>query len=300
MDREIASVDSYKLMAERGLEYGPCFQGLGKLDRGIRESLGQVSLHPSVEQELEKYQLHPALGDALLQSIAGTVPPEEEASGASFLPIGVRRVRVLGELTDDMLAYAARTTEMSDSPDQIQADVRLVDSNGRVLAELIGVVLQRMARTVDTELPEQITDWMYQVEWQPQTLTKNARSTLTGTFLVFIEDDESETALTQAIQSAGGRAVRVQAGEQFLRRGQGFVYYSTHCWRRLRTTYERSARGGRSRMFGHDPRMGIKPDPLGDLGGWLGRAPSTRRGKRPAAFPARGPDTVSKSRRRFG
>ena len=220
MDREIASVDSYKLMAERGLEYGPCFQGLGKLDRGIRESLGQVSLHPSVEQELEKYQLHPALGDALLQSIAGTVPPEEEASGASFLPIGVRRVRVLGELTDDMLAYAARTTEMSDSPDQIQADVRLVDSNGRVLAELIGVVLQRMARTVDTELPEQITDWMYQVEWQPQTLTKNARSTLTGTFLVFIEDDESETALTQAIQSAGGRAVRVQAGEQFLRRGK--------------------------------------------------------------------------------
>ena len=217
LDREVTAEQSYQLMAERGLEYGKAFQGLGNLRRGERESLAEIDLDDSVIKELDKYHLHPALGDALLQSIAGTAAPEQEAAGAIFLPVGVQRVQVHREFADGMLAYAIRTTELSDSPDQIEADVRLLDTKGRVLAELLRVVLQRVGRAADGEQSENISDWMYRVDWQSQPLPENAEAKLGGAYLVFGEDNEMGRSLSDAIQAAGGRSILVKAGDQFAR-----------------------------------------------------------------------------------
>ena len=53
-------------------------------------------LPESVVREAGRYQLHPALGDAMLQSMAGAVPLEEDGSFSPFtyMPVGIRRVRI--------------------------------------------------------------------------------------------------------------------------------------------------------------------------------------------------------------
>src|SRR5262249_42450270 len=70
--------DFCRLMADRGLAYGPTFQVLDDLRRGAADAVAAAKLPESVVREATRYHLHPALGDALLQSMAGAVPLEQD------------------------------------------------------------------------------------------------------------------------------------------------------------------------------------------------------------------------------
>ena len=61
-------------------------------------------------RELAGYYLHPALGDAMFQSSSGMIPLEEDGSYSpyTYMPMGVRRVRVLGPPSERMYAYSVR------------------------------------------------------------------------------------------------------------------------------------------------------------------------------------------------
>ena len=66
------------------------------------------------------YRLHPALGDALLQVVAGAVPLEEDGSFSPFtyMPVGIRSVRVLSKIEDyrqPLFVYAVRTSQRIDA-----------------------------------------------------------------------------------------------------------------------------------------------------------------------------------------
>ena len=90
------------VMAERGLAYGPAFQVLSDLHHGVEDAVATVQLPESVVREAAAYRLHPALGDALLQVMAGAVPLEEDGSFSPFtyMPVGIRNVRVLSKIED--------------------------------------------------------------------------------------------------------------------------------------------------------------------------------------------------------
>ena len=70
-------------MASRGLAYGPAFQVLDELQRANEFAFARVALPESVAREAGKYHLHPSLGDAMLQSMAGVVPLEADGSPSS-------------------------------------------------------------------------------------------------------------------------------------------------------------------------------------------------------------------------
>src|SRR5262249_4241442 len=86
----------YQLMAERGLAYGPSFQVLDDLHRGVEDAVAAVSLPENVLREAAAYKVHPVLGDALLQLVAGAVPLEEDGSFSPFtyMPVAIRNVRI--------------------------------------------------------------------------------------------------------------------------------------------------------------------------------------------------------------
>jgi hypothetical protein len=128
--------DFYALMAERGLAYGPAFQVLDELHRGLEDAAARVVLPDSVVREAGRYHLHPALGDAMLQSMAGAVPLEEDGSFSPFtyMPVGIRRVRMaaaIDEYTRPLFTYAVRTSgESGPSPEQVEGNVYLVGAAG--------------------------------------------------------------------------------------------------------------------------------------------------------------------------
>ena len=119
----------YDVMAERGLTYGPSFQVLSDLHRGVDDSLAAVELPEAVRKEAAAYRLHPALGDAMLQVVAGAVPLEEDGSFSPFtyMPVAIRKVRLLADIEDyeqPLYVYAVRTSsESRPSPERIEGGV---------------------------------------------------------------------------------------------------------------------------------------------------------------------------------
>jgi myxalamid-type polyketide synthase MxaB len=73
----------YQLMAERGLRYGPSFQVLHEMHRNDDAAVASVMLPQAIRREAAGYRLHPVLGDAMLQSMAGAVPLETDNSFSS-------------------------------------------------------------------------------------------------------------------------------------------------------------------------------------------------------------------------
>src|SRR5262249_8611509 len=59
----------YESLAERGLTYGPGFQGLVEVRREGKRIYGRVVLPPSVRDEADRYGIHPALLDAALHTL---------------------------------------------------------------------------------------------------------------------------------------------------------------------------------------------------------------------------------------
>src|SRR5690606_35202790 len=74
----------YDIVAARGLKYGPQFQVLGEVERSPNAALAPVLPHEQVVAELARYQLHPVLGDACMQTLASTVPLERDGNYSPF------------------------------------------------------------------------------------------------------------------------------------------------------------------------------------------------------------------------
>ncbi len=168
--------DFYTLMAERGLAYGPAFTVLDELHRGVADAVARVVLPESVVREAGRYHLHPALGDALLQSMAGAVPLEEDGSFSPFtyMPVGIRRVwmaAAVEDYTQPLFTYAVRTSrESGPSPEQVEGNVYLVSAAGEVLVALEGVQVQRLGRTGSADSAVDTSRWLYRVAWRESPL----------------------------------------------------------------------------------------------------------------------------------
>jgi acyl transferase domain-containing protein/acyl carrier protein len=99
---ELPPQDCYRIFSTVGLNYGPRFQGIKSLCYREGEALAEVvlseQLHESVEGE---YHFHPALLDACLQTVLGTVPGLLRALGngatpEAYLPVELAEVCVYG------------------------------------------------------------------------------------------------------------------------------------------------------------------------------------------------------------
>jgi acyl transferase domain-containing protein/thioesterase domain-containing protein/acyl carrier protein len=225
----VSKEDFYASMAERGLAYGPAFQVLAEMGRGTDDAVARIELPESVRREASQYHLHPALGDALLQSMAGAVPLEEDGSFSpyTYMPVGIRRVRILvavEDVTQTLFAYTLRTSEDSGpSPERVEANVFLTDGDGRVLVGLEGVQVQRVGRAAGAESTRDTSEWLYQVAWREKPLAVNAPNadgqaatqSKAGAWLIFVDSRGVARQLADQLAKTGAISVLVERGNVF-------------------------------------------------------------------------------------
>jgi hypothetical protein len=155
-------------MAERGLAYGPAFRVLSDLHRGVEDAIATVQLPESVLREANAYRLHPALGDALLQVVAGAVPLEEDGSFSPFtyMPVGIRNIRVLSKIEDyrqPMYVYALRTSqESTPSPERVETNIYLLNGEGAVIVAFDALRCRDWAAAASGFVGD-TSRWLYQV-----------------------------------------------------------------------------------------------------------------------------------------
>ncbi|MEX2092276.1 MAG: SDR family NAD(P)-dependent oxidoreductase, partial [Pirellulales bacterium] len=216
----------YNFMTQRGLVYGPTFRVLHDLHRCQQEAAIEVQLPESVVREAPRYHLHPALGDAMLQSTSGVVPVEDDGSFSpyTYIPIGIRRVRIvrpIDDYTQPLFIYALRTSSDSQpSPERVEANVYLVNAGGDVLVAMEGVEVQRLGRSGGTDSNIDTSRWLYRVTWQPGELASanggaTNPTTTTGAWLILSDTQGVGAALADALAKRGHAGILVAHGADY-------------------------------------------------------------------------------------
>ncbi|MEA3210677.1 MAG: hypothetical protein QOE70_3734 [Chthoniobacter sp.] len=153
----------YAELADGGLQYGPCFQGLEKFWRRDRESVAQVRLPARVAGEAGNFIVHPAYLDACFHPSFAALPVSgfDRESGV-YLPIHVDRLQVFAPPppVSWVCAELLNVTRRS-----FTGDMRLLDPQGKVCVEMTGARL-RFLEGGNREL----RDLLYELQWQLKPL----------------------------------------------------------------------------------------------------------------------------------
>jgi acyl transferase domain-containing protein/NADPH:quinone reductase-like Zn-dependent oxidoreductase/thioesterase domain-containing protein/acyl carrier protein len=218
----------YDSVAARGLAYGPAFRMIEEMYGGVEDALAHVRLPESVVREAPAYHLHPVLGDALLQSMAGAIPFEEDGSSSpyTYMPVGVRRVRLLKRIDDyaqPLFIYALRTSaDSSPSPERVEADVSLVAADGSALVVFEGVQVQRLGRTGGADTSTDTSRWLYEIQWRETPLgdavdvsTPKSTATAGQQWLIFADSKGVARKLAEHLTSGGDSCILVEPGKEY-------------------------------------------------------------------------------------
>ncbi len=214
----------YRNIGERGLQYGPLFQVIGTLHRTHDRAVAEVEAPPALVAEFNQYRLHPALLDGAFHVMAGVMPLERDGSDSphTYMPVAARRLRIVGPLTEKMWIYARRTdpVENTPSPDQAEADVFVLDAEGHVLVEALGLRVQRVGRSALRDDEADVRDWLYQIQWREQNLDtakegNGKPAPVAGAWLILADAGGAADALAASLGASGARCVLVQPGERF-------------------------------------------------------------------------------------
>lgn len=208
------SVEGFYLrLARRGASYGPAFRGVSELRAAGGEALGRVHLPDCVPDGAAAYVIHPVLLDACLQVATAVILGEREEG--MWLPVAVDRIRVRGPMRSLAYSYIrARDAEPAAAPGSIRkCDITLLDADGLVGAELVGVAVQRVSDpSAEAALGD---DSLYAaIKWH-----EAAASTSCGTrqsrqrFLILADQGGVASTLQARLEALGHLVVAVARGQ---------------------------------------------------------------------------------------
>jgi myxalamid-type polyketide synthase MxaE and MxaD len=199
---QFTAEEFYQTLHLHGIQYGPAFQVIQHIWSKDDESLGLISLPESLQYNSNVYQIHPALLDGCLQVLAATQTNSSEHN--LYIPTGCRRIRFFSKPDGLITSHVILRSEPGSATDDLYADIKLSDSNGQPVAELIGFSLQRTSRRIRNLLSQQDT-WMYRLQWQVQKQATISPVTLRNErhWLIFADDQGYGEELAKQLKASG-------------------------------------------------------------------------------------------------
>ncbi len=207
----------YSALRERGLEYGPAFQGVEWYCRGHQEALAQVSIAAGKNGDLAHYQIHPALLDSCLHALAAAVSKDDASfhPESTYLPTTLAGLRLFSRPGRRLFSHCALRPGSRLGAEFLEADIRLLDENGNLLGELSGLKVRRVGGEAEPEATrDDAKDWLYELAWVPKLATSQPReieSPETGRWLILADRAGLGASLAKLIESRGGTCTLVRA-----------------------------------------------------------------------------------------
>jgi len=162
----------YDRLKAQGLHYGQAFQGI----RALWQQPGQAIAHLQLPSGLSPagYLLHPVLLDAAFQTLAAAI---DEGEAATYLPSEIEQVQVFRPGASALWSYAqvqpAATNGNGNRPQQLRADLWLMDEAGALVAQISGLTLRYVhPQTLEKRFQHKPTptlqteDWLYEILWE--------------------------------------------------------------------------------------------------------------------------------------
>jgi len=210
--QEVAVADHYLQLQEHQLQYGESFQGVTQLWKGTSEALGRLKLPAIVEADGNDYRIHPALLDAGLQVLFHALPFNSEAGdGDVFMPVALERIQFVHSHPMPAWSHARIRPLASERPSSVVGDMQLFNEQGEVVVVIQGLKLQRLGRQRD----EDLNNWLYQVQWEPQENVRRTSEKRKGNWLIFADNFKLGDRVAEELQKAGATCIVVKPGASF-------------------------------------------------------------------------------------
>jgi acyl transferase domain-containing protein len=203
---ELDGQECYARFAGQGFQYGTCFQGIARLWRGTGEALAQIEPPATIVEDIDAYQLHPAILDACFQVLIAVNPDSGGDQSGVYLPVGIDRIRVYGRPTSRMWSYAQVLDRNSHL---LRGDILLLDEDGTLLAEICGFRAQALDRAQGSGAVDQLDNTLYEPTWQPKPREPQAEEPQTeqrGAWLI-LADQQVGPALAAQLEQRGETCV---------------------------------------------------------------------------------------------
>ncbi|MEM7278729.1 MAG: beta-ketoacyl synthase N-terminal-like domain-containing protein [Pseudomonadota bacterium] len=198
---ELDTVDVAALktqMIEVGLQYGPQFDGLESAQATSGFARGRLQL-PAFGADAKDLRVHPGMLDASFHLIGAAINhAAEDSNDRFFLPFSYESARIhcaVGE------AATAEATLRQATNEEVCADVLIMDTNGDVAVEVIGLRAKGMSRDEFQLLLGGNDAALHEIVWEESSAGEGAA---TGRYLVIGGSAEFRAALTGHIESEGG------------------------------------------------------------------------------------------------
>ncbi|HEX8118911.1 MAG TPA: acyltransferase domain-containing protein, partial [Pyrinomonadaceae bacterium] len=219
--REQSASNHYQLLGERALEYGPYFQAVTELRAGASEVLATLELSHELAHDLHRYRLHPVLLDAAFQTLMSALGDADEVDeDSTYLPVGIRSLRWHGPVGTALRYRSHLVRREAAEGQELEADLLLMDEEGRVKVEVKGLRARRVGDGRGGESP--VARWYYQLRWEavpePGVVLEMAGS---GRWLVLADGEGVGRQLAERLRGAGAEAVLVNSGDDYQRQSAG-------------------------------------------------------------------------------
>ena len=172
----------FTTMQRLQIGYGLAFQGIERIGLGKNEAVARIRAPQAIAADSHDFRIHPALLDSGFQLLVSLAcgGSEEVCSGA-WMPVILEKACLYPSqtVTDELWAVCMAREGADQKDDFFTGDLFLLEPSGRVLSEVRGVGLRKIAYT----LAEDVDQWLYEMTWQSRPLSvenNDVRGLLTG------------------------------------------------------------------------------------------------------------------------
>ena len=203
--KEVISGETfYEELKALGNQFGPTFQGVKSIWRGIGEAVGQIQMVPSLAEETNLYHFHPAILDACAHPILTT-----DVSKKAFMPIRIGHIKLYDKASEDLWSYSRIRSTAELSKSGMKGDVYVFNKNGDLVAELLDSHLQYLDSIGETDI---IDKWTYELQWQAK---EKEPSTNVGNYLIFADKKGLAQEITSLLKEKQQKVILVHSSEDF-------------------------------------------------------------------------------------
>ncbi|PQJ85134.1 type I polyketide synthase [Aliivibrio sifiae] len=160
MESYYTKVDFYNHCHQMGMNYEDSFQSVHQCWYGDKISLVEIDLSSTETKDANEYSLHPCILDCAFQSLFPTIK-------TSFLPVAIEAIRLYEKPSPRCYAHLVTTNR---TKTDILGNITILDCNGKVQVEVIGVSLKANSMSSD-KTAEKIC---YDYQWEELSLTSEA------------------------------------------------------------------------------------------------------------------------------
>ena len=144
--KQIAFNAQHRTKQEHYFDFGPRWRNLRSISIGEGEALAHLELDREFLPDIRKWWLHPALLDLATGSALYLIP-EYETSEALYLPLSYGKLTVHHPLPGVFFSHIRSHAENNTEREAVVFDITLLDSSGRVLAEIENFSMRHMAKS---------------------------------------------------------------------------------------------------------------------------------------------------------